>query len=126
MEFKHLRDRRVWSQGIMPYDKAANARLKELVGLIDQFSILAGWGPITVTSYFRPDDKDSYHSLHQAVDIRTRDKPVDFKAKVGALGSILWSIDRRLQIFAHVELWGKPQEHFHIAIKDGKIQRDKH
>ncbi len=123
MLFKHDKDRRQWGLNDLPGDKAANARLRELVGLIDQFSRLAGWGPITITSYYRPNNKNSYHSICQAVDIRTKDKPVEFKTYVGALGSVLRELDKTLQIYTHKELWGKPHEHFHIAIKDGKIIR---
>ena len=124
MNFKRDKDRREWGLDSLSCDKAANARLRELVALIDQFSRLAGWGPITITSYYRPGDKDSYHHILQAVDIRTKDKPPEFKAYISALGSVLHEIDPTLQILPHKELYGTIHEPFHIAIKDGKIKRN--
>lgn len=126
MIFKYEKDQRQWQENLVPGDKRAIARLKELVELIDGISKLLDWGAVTVTSYWRPDNGDSYHSIGQAADIRTKDKPQGFKVAIAALGSVLWNYDRTLQIFTHKELWGKPNEHYHIAIKDGKIKRDRH
>ena len=121
MKFKHSKDRRDWQNLPAPCDKTANARLKDLVRWIDDFCKLVGWGEITITSYYRPDDKRSYHSILQAADIRSKDKPELFKTIMVVLRWLLRQSDADLHIWPHKDLWGEPQEHVHIAIKDGKI-----
>lgn len=125
MLFKYDRDRDCWYNLTLPqkYDKVANAKLKKLVGWVDVFCQLMGWGEITVTSYWRPDDEKSYHSILQAADMRMRDKPQSLRAYLAGFESILRQRDETLQIYQHEELIGKPDEHIHIAVKDGKIQR---
>lgn len=123
MEFKYDRDRRQWYDQPTACDKAANAKLKMLVGWVDVFCKLMGWGPITITSYWRPDDKKSYHSILQAVDIRSKDKPPELRTYLVGFESVLKRGDPTLQIYMHEELIGQPNEHIHIAVKDGKLPR---
>ena len=91
------------------------------MAFLDSFSVLCGWGGVTITSLYRPRDLDSYHSILQAADIRTRDKPPMFRWALVMMSAILKMVDPHLQIYVHRELWGKPHEHIHIAIKDGKL-----
>jgi len=123
MKFKHDRDAKHW--GIPPeidYDATALAKLERLVRWVDMFSCMMGWGEITITSFFRPDDKKSYHSILQAVDIRTRDKPAEFLTSMVILRDVLKANNPELQIYMHKELWGKPNQHIHLGIKDGKLK----
>lgn len=125
MLFKHDRDRDCWYNLVLPqkYDKAANAKLRQLVGWFDVFCQLMGWGQVTVTSYWRPDDAGSYHSILQAADIRTHDKPREIFTYAQAFESVLRTADKTLQLYTHPDLMDTPNEHIHIAVKDGKIVR---
>lgn len=124
MRFKHETDQRDWDNQIPErFDVKQGNRLRSLVKWLDQFCVLVGWGEVTVTSYFRPTDADSYHSIYQAADLRTHDKPMAFKTMALLFDQIFKWAGTDLQVYAHKELWGKPEEHIHVAVKDGKIAR---
>ena len=123
MRFKHPDDERDFLSQPAPCNVAANARLKELIAFIERFTQMTGSGEITITSYYRPLDQDSYHSILQAADIRTKDKPESWKVAMGHLSLALKAIDPTLQIYMHPELKGTSDEHIHVAIKDGAIER---
>ena len=124
MRIKHSRDRGHWNNAPLEnYNKQANSIVRGTIRWIDDLCKLLGWGDITLTSYFRPDDEDSYHSILQAGDIRSKDKPYLFKIIMGILGSIFKMAGSNIQIYVHRELWDKPQEHIHIAYKDGAINK---
>ena len=124
--FKHTTDEAEWKihpKGV-PYNEIANRNLKRLVSFIGALTVLFGWGPVHITSYWRPKDEDSYHSIFQAADIRVHDKPKNFKTILSFLIPILRMVDKNLQIYLHYELDGKPMDHVHLAYKDGSLKRD--
>lgn len=118
MQFKHAQDEKDYHGQPAACDLAANIRLKSLLGWIDQFTRMSGQGEIMITSYYRPEDHDSYHSILQAADIRTKDKPEAWKRSMTLLSQALALLDPTLQIYLHPELAGTPMEHYHIAIKN--------
>ncbi len=125
MQFKHAQDERDYCTQPAACNLVANVRLKELLNWIDQYTRLTGCGEITITSYYRPDDTDSNHSILQAADIRTKDKPQKWKEGMKLLSQALAIHDKSLQIYLHPELTGTDQEHYHIAIKDGVVKSRK-
>lgn len=125
MKYKTALIRADWDRGADQFDGVAVKRLRLLVQWIDIFCQMVGWGEITITSYYRPESTNSYHSVGQAVDIRTRDKPDNFKYVMMAFRYTIRAIDKQLWINPHKELWGEPQEHIHVAIEDGKIARNR-
>ena len=125
MQFKHPNDEQDFLSQPAACNLAANVKLKELIGLIERFTQITGCGEITITSYYRPLDHNSYHSILQAADIRTKDKPETWKEAIGFLSLALKAIDPSLQIYMHPELKGTLDEHIHVAIKDEAIDRQR-
>jgi hypothetical protein len=123
MRFKHPDDERDFLSQPVSCNLSANAKLKELIAFIERFTQMTGCGEITITSYYRPMDRNSYHSILQAADIRTKDKPDSWKKAIGLLSLACMAVSPTLQIFMHPELKGSPDEHIHVAIKDGAIER---
>ena len=123
MRFKHPQDERDYLSQPAACNLIANARLKELISLIERFTQVTGCGEITITSYFRPDDRGSYHSILQAADIRSKDKPESWQEAIGFLSLAFKAVDPSLQIYMHPDLKGTPDEHIHVAIKDGAIDQ---
>ena len=98
----------------------ANVKLEKVVGLIDDISQLLGEGEITITSFLRPRNMNSYHSVGQAKDIRTHDKSANWLVAMRALYNIL-RIDPEIQFVFHDELIGTPNAHLHVEIDDGSL-----
>jgi hypothetical protein len=122
MRFKYPNDERDFLSQPAACNLLANAKLKELIALIERFTRVTGCGEITITSYYRPLDYDSYHSILQAADIRSKDKPNSWKEGIGYLSLACKAVEPTLQIYMHPELKGTPGEHIHVAIKDGAIE----
>lgn len=123
MQFKHTRDAQEYTNLRPNGDQISHEKLKRLVVLVDQFTLLAGCGEIMITSYFRPDDADSYHSRLQAADIRSKDKPDRWKTAMAHLARAVAAVDPALLIYLHPELVGTTQEHVHLAVNDGSIAK---
>ena len=123
MQFKHPNDEQEFLTQPAACNLVANTKLKELIALIERFTQITGCGEITITSYYRPLDHDSYHSILQAVDIRSKDKPESWKVAIGLLSLALKAVAPTFQIHMHPELKGTHDEHIHVAIKDGAIER---
>jgi len=124
MDWKHARDEREYIHTPVGMDKSAVNKLKMLAQWIDQFCLMMDWGQVVITSFYRPDDKDSYHSICQAADIRSKDKPGAFRTSIRLLSWVLKVTPGHcFQIYTHEELVGRAQEHIHLAWKDGKIER---
>ena len=121
IDFKHSKDRRAWNNVPVACDKEANATLRVFVRWVADLSELLGFGDITITSYWRSDDNGSYHSILQAADIRTKDKPYLWKIAFVMLKPIFSLMKPEIHINYHKELWGKAQEHIHLAIKNGAL-----
>ena len=102
-------------------DYEAFGRLRELLAWVDEFTRLCGEGEIVVTSFFRTEDRSSYHSICQAADIRSKDKSVQWWDAMSQLSKAVRVSSPDLQIFMHPELKGKDQEHIHVAIKNGAL-----
>ena len=121
MRFKTNKDESLWNADPTCKDKAANAKLKAVVQTVDLFSQVTGNGEITITSYWRPQNARSYHSILQAVDIRVRDKKRAFYWGMETLGKLLRQFDEQIQFDLHKSLYGKPQQHIHVEIDTGTI-----
>ena len=122
MRYKSEVLKQEWEQGDPPPDRRqAWKLLKQFVQVLDILSVILGFGEITVTDLLRaPKQKKSYHAVWQAADIRSKDKPLAWKCFMWSLGVLIASVNWRFQIYPHFEEWGKPNEHFHIAIRIGE------
>ena len=94
-----------------------DARLKQVLRMIDAFSILCFDKEIMITSLYRGNDKKSQHSKGKAADIRTKWYARD---DIYALQTILFftrDYFNDLAVEPHEELKGKKHQHLHIHIK---------
>jgi len=82
---------------------------------------------ICITDIYRPNDKDSYHSKWQAVDIRDRDWTPQFHAAVRAVLVALKSVDPCIQHeFEPSDRHPKSAPHLHLEYSDGSLEKGKH
>lgn len=116
MKFKTNKDKSLWDASTTCKDKDANAKLKAVVQIVDLFSQVTGNGEITITSYWRPQNTRSFHSILQAVDIRVRDKTLAFYWGMEALGKLLRQFDEQIQFDMHKPLYKTKDRHIHIEI----------
>ena len=119
MKFKENKDESAWNADLTYRNPAANAKLRAVASLVDQFSQVTGNGEITITEYIRPGARRSHHSILQAVDIRVRDKTRAFYWGMEILGKLLRQFDEQIQFDMHKPLYGKPEQHIHVEIDTG-------
>ena len=96
---------------------ANNIILRQFVQLLESVSKLTGHGELTITDYLRNDPK-SLHHYGRALDIRVRDKDKTWYWGMRMLGKALWIMSKRLRLNPHIKLYGQPQQHIHIEIRD--------
>lgn len=78
---------------------------------------------ICITSIYRPNDKDSYHSEWKAIDIRDRDWTPQFHAAVRAVLVALNSLDPCIQHeFEPSDRHPNSAPHLHLEYDDGTIR----
>ncbi len=76
---------------------------KELQDVVLTLEVLAGLykddleNGITITCIHRPEDTNSFHSIWQGIDIRTRDWSATFKRVAGPVLSLMKKLDRCIQ-----------------------------
>lgn len=123
MKYKTDQIKQDWINPNPPSERnEAHRMLREFVYLIDRLSVILGFGEVTMTCFLREKvvDNPTYHTVFQAVDLRTKDKPLVWKWAIYAIGVIIEKLNWKFQIYPHFESWGKPDEHFHIAIREGE------
>lgn len=119
---------KIKSEWETPIDKVPAGRqqgwtfLKSFIRVLDEISVLLGFGEITITDLLRKPNpaKPSYHAVWQGGDIRSKDKPLAWKVFMVSFGYLLSATNWRFQIYPHFESWGKANEHLHIAVRIGK------
>ena len=102
----------------------ASAPFKKLLMVLeclDAYSQAVGCGEIVITSLYRPDDLDSYHSKFQAADIRINDKPSWWIMAVELIMTAFKQCDDTIQLDRHLELRNTVSEHLHIEIDTGDL-----
>lgn len=96
-------------------------RLRRVVCAIDDISIAAGCGPITITSFMRQGNPKSYHSKGQAVDIGIHKKPRQWLEAMYAFKLVLSRLNPQMQLVTHLKLLNSPNEHFHLELDDNSL-----
>lgn len=100
-----------------------NLKLRRYVYILETISDLLGFGELTITDYMRHGDK-YIHSLHhvkyggRAADIRVRDKPALWYWMMVAIGKAIEIGNKQFRMNPHFELYGQPQQHIHIEIRE--------
>ena len=95
-----------------------------VVSFIDDLSKATGHGEITITSFLRLRDMDSYHSKAQAADIRLHDKTKEWYEAMIVFRSVLSRLNWQIQLVPHLKLYNTPDEHIHIEIDDGSLHNN--
>lgn len=120
MHFKHDSMRQDWD--------IIDKRLKQVLRMIDAFSILCFDKEIMITSLYRPEDKDSQHSFGKAADIRTKwyTEQQTICLEIFLMGvraeMYNWQGDKRVAVEPHQE-WKNPDHpkykyrHLHVHVK---------
>jgi hypothetical protein len=125
MRFKNKADERIFFAPPPEIDRCAYKALREFLSWVEERSLEAGEGELTITSFYRPTDPnlESYHRIGQAVDIRCHkdDKSDRWYEAMMMLGQSLFRFDSKLRVWWHPELRGTPQEHIHIGYHDGVL-----
>lgn len=116
MKFLKDSDREDWENETQ-YSSPENTTLRKLVGEIDRLSIDSGHREIMITSYIRPDRKQSYHFWGQAVDIRVKDKPVEWYVAMCKLGESLGLLNPKWRINPHYEQYHGGEPHIHLEVR---------
>ena len=122
MKFKNEIDAEFWYQRCgqnPPYTPFVT--LRRIAAAIDDLSIATGHGEIVVTSFLRPDDRKSYHSKGQAIDIRVRDKSPRWFEAMMLLKFALQRLDPQVQMVMHLEEYNKENSHIHCEIDNGSL-----
>jgi len=124
MKFKHTKDQEDWIECSNPTPMAPKAvvRLQRLVKALDAITVAAGHPELIVTSYLRPNNKNSYHSVGQAIDIRVHDHSMSWRLAICKIGEALKALNAQIQMVPHYELWNKENEHIHIEYDDGSLR----
>ena len=99
------------------YPSVENMELRKLVEMIDRLSKDSGHGEITITSYIRKNNKKSLHYYGRAVDIRVRDKPVEWYIALCSIGVALAALNPKWRINPHYELYSEPEKHVHLEVR---------
>jgi len=92
--------------------------LRRFVDMLERFSLLTGYGELTVTSYIRNDNPKSLHYWARALDIRVKDKPKCWYWGMVDIGKAFALLNPRFRMNPHSELYGKDNQHIHIEIRD--------
>jgi len=123
MKFKHNKDQEDWIVYSNPNPATPKAvmRLQRIVKALDAITVAAGHSEIIVTSYLRPNNQNSYHSLGQAADIRIHDHSMLWRLAICKIGEALRTLNNQIQMVPHYELWNKENEHIHIEVDDGSL-----
>lgn len=100
-----------------------NKKLRRFLYVLETISDLLGFGQLTITDYFRHGEKNE-HSLHhsryggRAADIRVRDKPAIWFWMMVSIGKAMELANPKFRMNPHFELYGQPQQHIHIEIRE--------
>ena len=135
IQFKYSEDRAIWKALCAFLDNVGDGerfrhlnvntlrKLRYALEAVDAVSIAIGCGDITITSLYRPHDKDSYHSKLQAGDVRSKDKPPRWLWSMERLGKILRENDDQIQLDMHKSLEESkhPNRHLHWEVDTGDI-----
>ena len=135
MKFKYQRDQAIWAALCAFLDHIGSGerfrylnvdalqKLRCTLEAVDAVSVAIGCGEVTVTSLYRPDDTDSYHSKLQAGDLRSKDKPPRWLSAMELLGKILRENDDQIQLDMHKSLEESkhPNRHLHWEVDTGDI-----
>jgi len=98
-------------------------RLHRILLVIDDLSKVTGHGEITVTSFLRAKDFDSYHSKAQAADIRVKDKRKEWYAAMILFKHVLERLDWQVQLVPHLDIYGTENQHIHVEIDDNSLTK---
>jgi hypothetical protein len=119
MRYKDEEIKRQWETGLL------HPKLRDQIVMLDSLAQICGMeGGLMLTSIYRPESMNSYHSLWRAVDIRDRDWDAAFDR---LFMTILISIKR----WDKEAQWEKePSDahpnsppHYHIEADDGSLQK---
>jgi len=123
MKFKYSKDQEDWIEysNPSPATRKAVIRLQRVIKVLDAITLATGHSEIIVTSYLRPDNQNSYHSLGQAADIRINDHSICWRLAMCKIGEALKALNAQIQMVPHYELWNKENEHFHVEVDDQSL-----
>ena len=118
MKFKSKKDKEQYNSLGGEYASESNLLLRQFIDVLEAITVMLGLSELVITSYIRKDNIYSLHYYGRALDIRVWDHPVIWYWAMTLIGMAITLIDSRFRMNPHTELYGKPQQHIHIEIRD--------
>ena len=116
IKFKERKDKEFWDNLPEKCDQELFKLLKWVIEIMAHISHHLGYGGIVITSFIRGDNEKSWHFWARAVDIRVKDKPVNWYVAMLKLGECLNVLDSRIFFQPHYDLYRTKDQHIHIHI----------